>query len=171
MRFRSWLPVLGYGTLAAALLACLWLISLVPLRTQWGRELTGAAVAIVALVVGLRLAQRPPPMQGPAPEAGVVAATAAPSSPRDVPTLLSDPTPGDAAAGSTIPDDAGLSMREREVLRLLAEGLSNKALARALGVSENTIKTHLANVYAKLGVGKRTEALAAARRLGLDRHG
>ena len=163
MRFRSWLPVLGYGALAAALLACLWLISLVPLRSQWGRELTGAAVAIVALVVGLRLAQRPEPARSIAPAPGVAEAPRADATVASLPSATALP---DAAA-----NDAGLSMREREVLGLLAEGLSNKELARALGVSENTIKTHLANLYAKLGVGKRTEALAAARRLGLDRSG
>ena len=158
MRFRSWLPVLGYGALAAALLACLWLISLVPLRAQWGRELTGAAVAIVALVVGWRLAQRPEPAARPAAAPSVQEVAAADAG---------------AAAVAAPPADlaASLSMREREVLGLLADGLSNKELARALGVSENTIKTHVANLYAKLGVGKRTEALAAARRLGLDRPG
>lgn len=171
MRFRSWLPVLGYGALAAALLVCLWLISLVPLRTHWGRELTGAAIAIVALVVGLRLAQRPPPMARPAPASGSAAETAATAATDGLPTPLSGAPTSAAVASETGPGDAGLSMREREVLQLLAQGLSNKALARSLGVSENTIKTHLANVYAKLGVGKRTEALAAARRLGLDQRG
>jgi len=49
---------------------------------------------------------------------------------------------------------------------LLARGLSNKELARELSVSGNTIKTHLANLYAKLGVSRRTQALAVARTLG-----
>jgi DNA-binding CsgD family transcriptional regulator len=76
--------------------------------------------------------------------------------------------PPPVAADAARPDAPSLSVREREVLRLLAQGLSNKELARALSVSENTVKTHLANLYAKLGVGRRTEALAIARRFGLD---
>jgi ATP/maltotriose-dependent transcriptional regulator MalT len=60
-----------------------------------------------------------------------------------------------------------LSPREREALRLLAEGLSNKQMARRLNVSENTIKTHLANVYGKLGVNSRTQAIAQAVKFNL----
>lgn len=62
---------------------------------------------------------------------------------------------------------AELSAREREVLALLAEGLSNKAIARHLFLSEATVKSHLNRVYDKLGVDSRTSALAAARAAGL----
>ncbi len=55
-----------------------------------------------------------------------------------------------------------LSEREREVLRLLAEGLSNKSIARALRVSDNTVKFHLKNLFTKLGVSTRTEAVQLA---------
>ncbi|MBK9710793.1 MAG: helix-turn-helix domain-containing protein [Kouleothrix sp.] len=61
---------------------------------------------------------------------------------------------------------AELTPREREVLRLLAEGMSNKAIARALGVSPRTVNFHLDNLYAKLGVASRTEAVLAALRQG-----
>ena len=53
------------------------------------------------------------------------------------------------------------------VLERLASGQSNKALARALGLSPNTIKTHLANLFAKLGAATRTEAVTRARELDL----
>ncbi len=58
-----------------------------------------------------------------------------------------------------------LSAREIEVLQLLAEGLSNKAIARRLVVADETVKKHLTNIYGKLGTHSRTEALARAREL------
>jgi DNA-binding NarL/FixJ family response regulator len=64
---------------------------------------------------------------------------------------------------------AALTSRELEVLRLLAEGLSNKAIAVALGVSPRTINFHLDNLYAKLGVTSRTEAAIYALRQGWAR--
>lgn len=60
-----------------------------------------------------------------------------------------------------------LTGREAEVLGLLAEGLSNQQIADRLSVSLSTVKTHVSNVYAKLGAERRTQALARARALGL----
>lgn len=57
-----------------------------------------------------------------------------------------------------------LSARELELLALLAGGASNRALAKALFISEATVKTHLVHIYAKLGVDNRTAAIAEARR-------
>jgi len=53
---------------------------------------------------------------------------------------------------------AGLTKRELEILRLIAEGLTNRQAARTLWVTEQTIKFHLSNIYRKLGVSNRTEA-------------
>jgi DNA-binding NarL/FixJ family response regulator len=60
-----------------------------------------------------------------------------------------------------------LSAREIEVLRLLVAGASNRAIAAQLGLSENTVKTHLSRIFGKLGVQSRTEAVAAALQRGL----
>jgi LuxR family transcriptional regulator, maltose regulon positive regulatory protein len=60
-----------------------------------------------------------------------------------------------------------LSDREKEILTFLANGVSNKEMAQKLFVSENTIKFHLKNVYSKLGVANRLQAINAARQLGL----
>ena len=61
----------------------------------------------------------------------------------------------------------GLSPRECEILEMLASGASNKELARALGISPNTVKTHIARVYEKLDVDRRISAVEEARRLAL----
>jgi DNA-binding CsgD family transcriptional regulator len=61
----------------------------------------------------------------------------------------------------------GLTPRECEILELLACGQSNKELARTLGISPNTVKTHLARVYEKLGVERRVQAIEKARWLAL----
>ncbi|MEM7045875.1 MAG: LuxR C-terminal-related transcriptional regulator, partial [Pseudomonadota bacterium] len=53
-----------------------------------------------------------------------------------------------------------LTARERDLLERLATGLSNKALAQDLGVSINTVKFHLRNLYEKLSVASRTQAIA-----------
>lgn len=60
-----------------------------------------------------------------------------------------------------------LSERELEVLDLLAEGLSNKLIAHRLSISEHTVKTHVAAIFAKLGASSRTEAVSQAIRRGL----
>ena len=57
--------------------------------------------------------------------------------------------------------------REGEVLGLLARGLSNKQIARELGISEHTVKFHISSLYAKLGVGNRAEAVSRGARHGL----
>ncbi len=61
----------------------------------------------------------------------------------------------------------GISPRECEVLDLLAEGHSNKVIARRLAISPNTVKTHLARLFEKLGAQSRTQAIARARNLDL----
>lgn len=60
-----------------------------------------------------------------------------------------------------------LSPREEEVLRLVAEGLTNKEIARQLMVSENTVKTHVTSLFNRLGVDSRARAVAVAANQGL----
>lgn len=63
--------------------------------------------------------------------------------------------------------ELGISPRELAVLNEIAAGHSNKEIARVLAVSPNTVKTHVANLYDKLGARRRTDALRRARELGL----
>jgi LuxR family maltose regulon positive regulatory protein len=75
---------------------------------------------------------------------------------------LSSPPP-DVAAGFVEP----LSDREKEVLQLIAEGLTNQEVANRLYLSLHTVKVHARNIYGKLGVKNRTQAVAKAKALGI----
>ncbi len=61
----------------------------------------------------------------------------------------------------------GISRREREVLELIAHGLSNQEIADQLFVSLNTVKTHTSNLFVKLEVSRRTQAIQKAKQFGL----
>lgn len=74
--------------------------------------------------------------------------------------LRSGPTPGAEMLEA-------LSQREREVLALMAEGLSNQHIADRLGIGEKTVKTHVSNVLSKLGVTDRTQAAVYAWKSGM----
>jgi DNA-binding NarL/FixJ family response regulator len=65
------------------------------------------------------------------------------------------------------PERSDLSERELEVLQLVARGLSNKEVARAIGRTDETVKIHLKNIFAKLDVADRTEAVTVALTRGL----
>jgi len=62
---------------------------------------------------------------------------------------------------------AGLTAREVEVLRLIAEGLGNKQIAARLAISEHTVKFHVASVFAKIRASTRAEAVMIGARRGL----
>lgn len=64
-------------------------------------------------------------------------------------------------------DDLGLTNREIEILNLLAKGMNNLEISRFLKISEATVKTHMAKIFAKLEVRDRVQALIAATRMGL----
>lgn len=101
--------------------------------------------ALLAGVPGLRLATA-----GEAADAVLVAPGRAP--------------PADADTGLT---PIGLTPREREVLALLAEGASNKLIARRLGISTHTAKFHVGSLLDKLDATGRTDAVAQAARIGV----
>jgi len=64
-------------------------------------------------------------------------------------------------------EQEALTAREQEVLAHLAQGMSNKAIAHALGISDQTVKFHVAAIIAKLGAANRTDAVRRAIRRGL----
>ena len=77
-----------------------------------------------------------------------------------------NPVSGAAQAGLEAPVES-LTPREFEVLRLVAEGLHNRAIAARLGVTEHTVKFHLAAIFGKLGASTRTEAVRRGLRMGV----
>ena len=85
--------------------------------------------------------------------------------------LARDGEPADAVLiapdGVQAKSDASLTPREQEVLTLLAEGASNKAIARRLGISVHTAKYHVGQLLDKLDATGRTDAVAHAARLGI----
>ena len=74
---------------------------------------------------------------------------------------------GSTTNGAPAPSPTSLSPREREILALVAEGMGNKIVAARLGISEHTVKTHVASIFEKLGADTRAEAVAIGARSGL----
>jgi DNA-binding CsgD family transcriptional regulator len=103
-------------------------------------QLYDRLVALLGQVPGLRLA--------------------APGEAADVALIASDPA-------ERAPDDFQLTPRERDVLALLAEGCSNKEIARTLGISVHTAKFHVGSLLDKLDATGRTDAVAHAARRGI----
>lgn len=136
----AWRAILAYGALLAAGAGALqWLEYRQVTRAHSG-EVQLALVAALFLALGVWVGTRLMAGRGAAGQAE-----------------------GNPAAQASL----GISAREQEVLGLLAEGLSNKEIAGRLGVSPNTVKTHVARLFEKLGARRRTEAILKARELGL----
>lgn len=108
---------------------------------------------------------------GPFGLAGADAGFGAPGSSTGGAAAVSGRAGAAADPFAATPELASLTEREREVLPLLAEGLSNSAIAKRLWVSDATIKTHVSNVLAKLGVRDRIHAVIYAYEHGVARPG
>ena len=136
-----WRTILIFGgILAVAAFVLQWLEYQLLARTHPG-ELYIALLAIGFMGLGLWAGMRLAPRRAAAGEGFVV----------------------NVRAKETL----GISERELEVLGLLAAGRSNKEIASQLNVSPNTVKTHVAKLYGKLEVTRRTEAVMRARELGM----
>ena len=130
---------LVYGAAIAGLSLLLALMDWRHMARMWSTEFYIIAVALVFAALGIWLGNRLTPR--------------APARPfeRNTRALAS----------------LGISAREAEVLHQMAAGSANKVIARDLGISPNTVKTHVARLLEKLGAANRTEAIAKARELGL----
>ena len=87
--------------------------------------------------------------------------------PAEAPAL--EPQVSNARPGlpGNIVQTLGITARELEILTLIARGLSNREIATQLFVSENTVKTHCARTFDKLGAARRTQAVQRGKELGL----
>ncbi len=115
-------------------------------RARLRAQLDGTGIEIVGEFASLAAAQRA------AAEADAI-------------LLAPSPLHGDEEADADIVES--LTSRETEVLELLAEGLPNKAIAGRLGISDQTVKFHVASISGKLGAANRTDAVRRAVRRGL----
>lgn len=136
-----WKRVVGYGALlAAGTLALQWLDYQRLARMHSG-DVYLFLVAAAFLVLGIVLGVR----------------------------VFAAPMPAAFDGNPKAQEALGLSAREVEVLHELAAGRSNKEIAARLHVSPNTVKTHVARLFEKLGAKRRTAAIHRARELGIVR--
>jgi two-component system, NarL family, response regulator LiaR len=125
-------------------------------------ELYSALVAILfaafGIWLGLRITRRPGSVQEIVRETVVVREVLVPAETRE-----SEPFAPNAAQQQIL----GITARELEILTLVARGMSNREIATQLFVSENTVKTHCARAFDKLGAARRTQAVRRGKELGL----
>jgi DNA-binding CsgD family transcriptional regulator len=119
-------------------------------RDRLRSQLDGTSIEIVGEVVSITDARRP------GPDADAI--------------MIAGPDAGPGGPAELDDDDAfaePLTTRETQVLERLAEGLPNKAIAAALGISDQTVKFHVASIAGKLGAVNRTDTVRRAVRRGL----
>ncbi len=156
--------VLIYGLIAGVLIAALNLIEYRYLVIEHSIEIYGGLVAAifsaVGIWLGLRITARRQPvvLETRADAVGVPSVGSIVSRKGEGQTFLPD---------EKRREDLRITPRELEILNLIAEGMSNREIAEALFVSENTVKTHSSRVFDKLGAKRRTQAVQLGKELGL----
>jgi DNA-binding CsgD family transcriptional regulator len=147
--------VLVYGLLGGVLIALLKVIEYKHFVHTYPGEIYGGLVAVVFTAVGMylglrwrRAAERTDLQEVYAPPAG------------------SD-TGRPFVADNGKAKELGITPREHEILRLIAEGLSNREIGERAFISENTVKTHSSRLFDKLGVSRRVQAVQRGRELRL----
>lgn len=134
--------ILIFSAIAVSLLILLNLRKLSVLSAESDTEMWAVAFAVVFMVIGVVLSRY---ISNP--------------SKKSEPT--ENPDPGVQLK------KLGITQREYEVLRLIAEGHSNQEISGALFISESTVKTHVSNVLVKLDAKRRTQAVQRAKELGI----
>ena len=146
--------VLIFGVVGGLLIATLQYTEYRFVIIEHSVELYGALVAILFAAFGIWLGLRI-------------------TRPRETVVIREVLVPTDASAPKTLvaetnhQDSVGITARELEVLTLIARGFSNREIATQLFVSENTVKTHCARTFDKLGASRRIQAVQRGKELGL----
>ena len=149
--------VLIFGLVGGLLIAALQYTEYRFVVMEHSVELYGALVAILFAAFGIWLGLRITRRRETIRETVVV---------REVPVQTPLPTQP-FAPNTTRQQTLGITARELEILNLIASGLSNREIATQLFVSENTVKTHCARAFDKLGAARRTQAVLRGKELGL----
>jgi two-component system, NarL family, response regulator LiaR len=155
--------VLIFGLVGGLLIAILQYTEYRFVVIEHSVEIYGALVAILFASFGIWLGLRITRSRDTVRERVVVKEVFVPAeipAPVASSTILFAPN---AAQQQTL----GITARELEVLTLIARGLSNREIATQLFVSENTVKTHCARAFDKLGAARRTQAVQRGKELGL----
>jgi len=150
--------VLIFGLVGGLLIATLQYTEYRFVVIEHSVELYGALVAILfaafGIWLGLRITRRRDPTRENVVERETPVSEAASALEPFAPNTVRQQT-------------LGITARELEILTLIARGLSNREIAAQLFVSENTVKTHCARAFDKLGAARRTQAVQRGKELGL----
>ena len=147
-----------FGLVGGLLIATLQYIQYRIIVIEHSLEIYGALVAALFSAFGIWLGLRLTRGREVVRETVVV---------REVPVPAEVRAPGPFSPDRTQQKTLGITERELEVLALVAEGFSHREIAARLFVSENTIKTHCARTFDKLGAARRTQAVQRGKELGL----
>jgi two-component system, NarL family, response regulator LiaR len=150
--------VLIFGVVGGILIATLQYTEYRFVIIEHSVELYGALVAILFATFGIWLGIRISRRRETIRETVVV---------REVLVPVEAPAPEPFAPNAAHQQTLGITGRELEILNLIARGFSNREIATQLFVSENTVKTHCARAFDKLGAARRTQAVQRCKELGL----
>ena len=142
--------ILVYGLIGGAVIAALKLAEYRFLVVEHSLEIYGGLVALVFAALGIWLGLK-------------LTRTTERIVVREVPV----PTDAPFVVRTESVERLGVTPREMEILQLIAAGLSNREIAERLNVSENTVKTHAARLFAKLNARRRTQVVQIAKEAGL----
>ena len=148
--------VLIFGVVGGLLIATLQYTEYRFVVLEHSVELYGALVAVLFATFGIWLGLRITRARETIRETVVVREVVVPA-----------PAPVPFAPNTARQQSLGITARELEILTLVARGLSNREIATELFVSENTVKTHCARAFDKLGAARRTQAVQRGKELGL----
>ncbi|MBV9886651.1 MAG: response regulator transcription factor [Acidobacteria bacterium] len=150
--------VLIFGLVGGLLIATLQYTQYRFVVIEHSVELYGALVAALFAAFGIWLGLRITRRRETIRETVIIREIPVPAEPS-----ASEPFAPNAATQESL----GITPRELEILTLVARGLSNREIASQLFVSENTVKTHCARVFDKVGAARRTQAVQRGKELGL----